>query len=68
MKLSSKSAEKKPVKIGNRCYIGEYAVPEARWLENVECPNCGSTNLMDARGLGLCVKCNKFVRPKKSKR
>ena len=68
MKHPIKSEKKKPVKIGNRCYIGEHAIPKAKWLENAECPNCGSMDLMDARGMGLCVACNKFVKPKKSKR
>ena len=48
-----------------RGMINEYAAPEVRWLEGVECPICGCGDLMDALGMGLCVSCNKFVRPKK---
>jgi len=66
MMMPSKAKKEDKVKIGSRCYIGEHAVPSARWLENVVCPYCGCKDLMDAQGAALCVKCNKFVKPKKA--
>ena len=55
------------VKIGNRCFVGEYAVPQVRWVEGATCPVCGGERLMDAQGMALCVSCNKFVKPKKTR-
>jgi hypothetical protein len=53
------------VKIGRRCFVSEHATPQVRWVEGATCPICGSGQLMDAKGMALCVSCNKFVRPKK---
>jgi len=53
------------VKIGKKCYIGEHAVPEVKWIEDANCPMCGGDRLMDATWMALCVECNKFVKPKK---
>jgi hypothetical protein len=65
--MSSGSVEKdKPKRLGRRCYVGEHVVPSVRWLEGVVCPICGCSDLMDADGMALCVKCNKFVKPKKT--
>lgn len=63
---SDSDKKKKPQKLGKRCYVGEHVVPCVRWLEGAICPRCGSTELMDADGMGLCVKCNKFVKPRKA--
>jgi hypothetical protein len=63
-KTASKKASGK-VRIGKRCFVGEHAVPEARWIEGAECPVCGGEELMDAMGMALCIRCNKFVKPKK---
>jgi len=52
-------------KAGRRSYVGEYAEPSVRWVDDANCPICGGENLMDALGMALCVDCNKFVRPKK---
>ena len=66
MKKSGRPKSKKPVKIGKRCYIGEHAVPSVKWLVNAKCPRCGGTDLMDAHSMALCIKCNKFVKPRKA--
>jgi len=66
MKKTEEAPMQKPRR-GRKFYIGEYAEPSVRWLEGVDCPICGGEDLMDALGMGLCVKCNKFVRPKKRK-
>jgi hypothetical protein len=55
------------VKIGNRCFVGEYAAPKVRWVEGATCPLCGGEQLMDAQGMALCVSCNKFVKPNKTR-
>ncbi len=52
-------------RISGRCYVGEFAVPAVRWVEDATCPICGGDQLMDAHGMALCVPCNKFVRPKR---
>lgn len=65
MKKAVPSKKSDKVKIGNRCYVIEHAVPQVRWVEDAICPVCGSDQLMDAHGIALCVSCNKFVRPKK---
>jgi len=55
------------VKITRRCFVGEHAVPQVRWVEDATCPVCGGDQLMDANGMALCVQCNKFVKPKKAR-
>jgi len=62
MNRTEETPKKKP---GKRRLIGEYAEPSVRWLKGVRCPICGGEDLMDALSMGLCVKCNKFVKPKK---
>jgi hypothetical protein len=52
---------------GGCFYVGEFACPEVRWIEDAKCPICGSDQLMDALGMGLCVPCNKFVKPKRNR-
>lgn len=66
MKKAEETAKRKP-KAGRKFHVGEYAEPSVRWLEGVCCPVCGCEDLMDALGMGLCVNCNKFVRPEKKK-
>jgi len=53
--------------LGRRYFIGDFASPEVRWIENAVCPICGCDRLMDAGKLGLCISCNKFVKPLKKK-
>jgi hypothetical protein len=57
----------KKMKLGRRSYIGEFAEPSVRWVDGCECPICGCEDLMDAFGMALCVKCNKFVKPKRKR-
>lgn len=64
MSKAEETQRKRP-RAGRKFYVGEYAEPTVRWLDGVCCPICGGDDLMDALGMGLCVKCNKFVRPKK---
>lgn len=58
-----KSANKE--RLGRRCFIGDFASPEVRWVDNAVCPDCGCDKLMDAGKMGLCISCNRFVKPKK---
>lgn len=65
--MSSDARKKgRPERLGRRCYVGEHVVPSVRWLDGAVCPKCGCNELMDADGMALCVKCNKFVKPKKA--
>ena len=62
--MTSEIKKSKPRAI-RKNLIGEYAEPSVRWIDGAECPICGGGELMDALGMGLCVDCNKFVKPKK---
>jgi len=53
------------VRLAKRCFIGEFAAPNVKWVEGAVCPECDSDRLMDAGTLSLCVSCNKFVKAKK---
>lgn len=57
----TKNAKKE--RLGKRCFVGDFVSPEVRWIENAVCPNCGCDRLMDAGKMGLCISCNKFVKP-----
>jgi hypothetical protein len=59
--------ESAKVRIGRRCFVGEHASPQVLWVEDAVCPICGGDQLMDAHGMALCVPCNKFVKPKKTR-
>lgn len=50
-----------------RFHIGEFASPRVKWVEDAECPICGSDQLMDAFGMALCVPCNKFIKPERKR-
>lgn len=68
MKQSESPKKGRKVRIAEGCYIGEYAVPQVKWVEDADCPLCGGDELMEAKGMALCVSCNEFVKPKKRRR
>jgi hypothetical protein len=64
--MATPDERKKPrPKAGRNIRFCEYAEPSVRWIDNAECPICGGSDIMDALGMGLCVDCNRFIRPKK---